>query len=160
MSATTSHRSSTDSRLTPATIAYLLTALGVAAGGLLHLEIWNDTKKDLPDVIPSVWVVQEGFLFNFAVSIVVAAAVVAVAFGALPLIRRYVIPAAIAVQIGSLAALIMSRRSEFLGYQDDVWDSDAKRTLWLEIATLVVALIALAIDVARNRQTTTSDRRR
>jgi hypothetical protein len=132
----------------------------VAAGGLLHLNIWNDEKKDLPSQIPHVWVVQEGFLFNFAVSMVVAAAVVAVAFGAVPVIRRYVIPAAIAVQIGSLAALILSRRSDFLGYQDKVWDTDAKQTLWLEIATLVVALIALAIDVARNRQTTTSDRRR
>lgn len=160
MSATTSHRSSTTTAShTPATIAYLLTAFGVAAGGLLHLKIWNNQKKDLPSQIPHVWVVQEGFLFNFAVSMVVAAAVVAVALGAVAVIRRYVIPAAIAVQIGALAALILSRRSDFLGYQDKVWDTDAKQILWLEIATLVVALIALAVDVMRNRQSNAADQR-
>lgn len=144
-------RPSTAGRFGPATILQLLAALGVLAGGLLHLQIWNDSKKDIPAQVPGVWVVQEGFLLNVAASVVVAGLLVATAFGALAVIRHLVLPAALVVLLGSIAALVLSRGPGIFGWSEKGWDGDAKQVLVVEIVATLLAVAALGLSWARAR---------
>lgn len=153
MSATTPNTSSTTLvPFTPATIAQLLAAAAVAAGGLVHLQIWNASKREIPSSVPGVWVVQEGFLLNVAASLVVALALVATAFGVLQAIRRHVIPAASGVEFGSIAVLVLSRGPGIFGWSEKGYDADAKKILTVEIVAVIVSLVALALSLAGDRR--------
>lgn len=124
------------------TVLWLVAAVAVLVGGILHLQIWNKDYKDLPSVVPGGWVVKVGFPVNAAVSVVVAAVLAGVAFGALSVLRRYVVPAALVLEVLSLAALIQSHRGTFLRYQEQEWDSDAKVVLVVEIGATVALVVA------------------
>lgn len=133
---------------------WVASAVFVLAGGVLHLLIWNETYKDLPSAVPGRWVVQTGFPINAAASVIVAAALVAVAFGALRTIRPYVVPAALALAVASLAALIQSRRGEFFNWSENGWDTDAKRVLVVEIIAVVLLIAAAVAPALLNRRQT------
>lgn len=122
----------------------LAAAIGVAAGGLLHLQIWNDSKRDIPAQVPGVWVVQEGFLLNVAASLVVAVALVVLTFRPEPRLRLLALVGAIAVEAGSIAALVLSRGPGIFGWSEKGWDADAKQVLIVEIVALLLAVAALA----------------
>lgn len=130
-------------------VLHVVTAVGVAVGGGLHLQIWADSKRDIPSQVPGVWVVQEGFLANVAISAVVAIAVVAAAFVGRAVLRRGSLVAALAVQLGSIAALVASRGSGVFGWSEKGWDADAKQVLTGEIVTAVLAVVALAWSFRR-----------
>ncbi len=155
MSTATDHDSTRRTALGPATIAQLLAAVAVLAGGLLHLRDWNDEKKDLPSQIPGVWVVQEGFLLNVAASLVLAALLVATAFGALRAVRRFVIPAALGLQLVSIAALVLSRGSGIFGWQEKGagYQDRAGQVLGVEIVAVVLLVVPFALTYAGTRRT-------
>ena len=130
----------------------IASALGTLAGGLLHLKVWNSDYKDLPDGrIPGLWVVKTGFPINAVISVVVAAAVVAVAFGLLAAIRRLAAPAALLVQLGSILALVLSRGSGTFGWSEKGYEGDAKQILAVEVATSVLLVATIAYAIARHR---------
>lgn len=133
----------------------IASALGTLAGGLLHLQVWNSDYQDLPDGrIPGLWVVKTGFPINAVASVVVAAAVVAVAFGLLATVRRLAAPAALLLQLGSIVALVMSRGSGIFDWTEKGYGGDAKRILVVEIATSVLLVVTIVYAVARHRPRT------
>jgi len=154
MSTATDHDSTARTALGPATIAQLLAAVAVAAGGVLHLQDWNDEKKDLPSQIPGVWVVQEGFLLNVAASLLLAVLLVATAFGALRAVHRLVIAAALGLELASIAALVLSRGSGIFGWQEKGagYKDRAGQVLTVEIVAVVLLVVAFALTYARTRR--------
>lgn len=129
-------------------------ALAVVAGGALHLRIWDQDYRDLPEgAIPGLWVVQTGFPVNAAVSVVVAAAMFAVALGALARGRVVVLATALAVQIGSTVALVASRGPGIFGWTEKGYSGDAGSILVLEIVAVVLIVAALLTGrVGRSRR--------
>lgn len=121
-------------------------ALFVAAGGLVHLREWVDTYRDVPSAAPGALVVTLGFPVNAAASLLLAAALVVAAVK----VRR-LLPAAIAanlaLQLGSLAALVLSRQASIFGWSEPRWTAGAKQTLVVELAALahLAALGGLAV---------------
>jgi hypothetical protein len=154
MSTATDHSRTTPTALGPATIAQLLAAVAVAVGGLLHLKDWDESKKDLPSQIPGVWVVQEGFLVNAAASLVLAALLVATAFGALIAFRRFVIPAALALEMASIAALLLSRGPGVFGWQEKGagYQDRPGQILAVEIAAVVLLVVAFGLTNVGTRR--------
>ena len=136
---------SADARLS--SVSSLVTGAGavaVAAGGALHLKIWDQDYRDLPEgAIPGLWVVQTGFPINAAVSVVVAAAMLAVALGAVARGRHVVLATALAVQIGSIVALVASRGPGIFGWSEKGYDGGADTILVVEIVAVVLILAAL-----------------
>ena len=137
------------------TALWVLSGVAVLAGGLLHLKIWNDQYKDLPSAVPGRNVVKLGFPVNAAASLIVALALVAVALGAVAVIRRYVVPVALALEVASLAALIQSRRGTFFDWSEKGWSSNAKQVLIVEIvATVLLVAAAFLPAFLKRRQAT------
>jgi len=122
----------------------LVAAALVLAGGIWHLKLWDDRYRDLPDQIPGVEVVKLGFPVNAAVSVVLAGLLL-VAGG-----RLAVLAAAMALEAGSIFALVDARTTVVLGWEDKTWDDDAVGILVLE----AVALALLAFLAWRSRRTT------
>ena len=130
----------------------IASAVGVLAGGLLHLKVWDSDYRDLPDGrIPGLWVVKTGFPLNAAASVVVAGLVVAVALGALPAIRRLAAPAALLVELGSIIALVMSRGSGIFDWTEKGYEGDAKQILVVEIVSSVLLVATIAYAIVRHR---------
>jgi hypothetical protein len=136
-----------------ALVAWLASAVGVLAGGLLHLKIWNSDYRMLPGggVIPGVWVVKVGFPINAGVSVLVAVALAVCAFGLVPAIRRFVIPVALAVEVASLGALIASRQSSIFKWTEKGYDSHAKEVLAVEIVTVLLLIAAAVLPTVLGR---------
>jgi hypothetical protein len=140
---------------TPLALAvWLASAVGVLAGGLIHLQIWNSTYRALPGggVIPGVWVVKVGFPINTAVSVLVAIALALCAFGMVPVIRRFVIPIALALEVSSLGALIASRQASIFKWTEKGYDSNAKEVLVIEIVTVVLLVAAAVLPTLLGRR--------
>lgn len=133
---------------------WLVSAIGVLAGGLLHLKIWDSDYRDLPSDagIPGAWVVKTGFPINTAVSVLVAAAVAVCAFGLLRVIRPYLIPVALAVEVASIGALVASRQSSIFGWAEKGYDSQAKQVLLVEIVTVVLLVGAAVLPTLLRRR--------
>lgn len=137
-----------------ALVAWLAAAVGVLAGGLLHLKIWNSDYRTLPGggVIPGAWVVKVGFPINAAVSVLVAVAVGLTAFGLVAAIRRFVIPVALAVEVASIAALVASRQSSIFSWTEKGYDTHAKQVLVVELVTVVLLVAAAVLPTALRRR--------
>lgn len=111
-------------------------AVGVLAGGVWHLLLWFDRYRELPSQIPGVEVVKLGFPVNAALSVAVAVALVALPGRVIPVL------AGLGLQAGSIAALVDSRTSTVLGWEESVWDTPAVGLLIVEVLT-AAALIAV-----------------
>lgn len=134
--------------------AWLASAVGVLAGGLLHLKIWNSDYRMLPGggVIPGVWVVKTGFPVNAAVSVLVAVGLALTAFGLVSVIRRFVIPVALAVEVGSVGALVASRQSSIFDWTEKGYTGDAKLVLIVELVTIVLLVGAAMLPTLLRRR--------
>lgn len=119
-----------------------LAAVLVAAGGIWHAVLWQDRYRDLPSQIPGVSVVKVGFPINAVASIVIAVLLV------LLVGRLIIILAALALQLGSIAALVDARTAVVLGWEDKVWDTPAVGVLALELVASAL-LVGLALLVVR-----------
>ena len=143
------------SRFSITTIPAVLAAIGVAAGGVLHLQIWRSDYKPIPDgAVPGLWVVKKGFPINAGVSFVVALVLLAFAFGFVVRVGRLGLLAAVGVEAGSIAALVLSREASIFGWKEPDWSSDAKKVIVVEIASVVLAIVTLAVDMRRSAATT------
>ncbi|MGI8757611.1 MAG: hypothetical protein ACR2MB_17495 [Acidimicrobiales bacterium] len=134
------------------TAGWVLAALAVLAGGLLHLKIWNSDYRDLPKEVPGWWVVKVGFPVNAASSVVIALALALVAFGAVVALRRFIVPAALALEVGSIAALVQSRRGTIFRWSEKGWTTNAKQVLIVEIVGTVLLVIAAMLPAYLKRR--------
>ncbi len=151
MAATTTPTSSSSSRFTPVTAVAGLSALGVLYGGILHFQIWKSDYKDIPDgAVPGLWVVKKGFPINAAVSVVLAIALLLFAVGVIVRLGKLAVLGAAAVELGSIIALVLSRKASIFGWKETGWDGDAKKVLVTEIVSVVLLVATLFLDYHRN----------
>ena len=80
---------------------------------------------------------REGFIVNFAASVVLAAALVAVATK-LPKLTVPVILANVAFQISSLGILIATRVGSVFGWAEPVWTNGANQARAAELGAIVM----------------------
>jgi hypothetical protein len=128
----------------------LAAASFVAAGGFVHLREWLDTYREVPASAAGAAVVRVGFPLNAAASAVVAGALV---FCAMRRTRfaPHIVAAAIVLQAGSLAALVLTRTSSLLGWAEPVWTLGADQTRAVEIGALISLAAAVAVATLPGR---------
>jgi len=118
-------------------------ALLVLAGGAIHLQLWLDQYRDVPSDVPGAFVVNPGFLVSAVVSLVLAVAIL--------FVRRPILwLVALLFEVVSIVALVLSRQASVLGWEEPVWNADAKRTIAVEILAVLALLVLLAVDYARS----------
>ncbi len=136
-----------------AKVLVLAGAVAVALGGILHLRTWNSDYRTIPDgAVPGLWVVKTGFPLNAAVSIVLAALLVAIAFRALGAFRLPILGAALLVQVGSIAAMVASRGPGIFGWKEAGYEGDAIQILVVEVVGCVLLIAALLLELADRRR--------
>lgn len=117
------------------TLVPRLAAAGlILIGGVIHLGLWAKGYRQIPTIGPL-------FLANAAVSALIATALV---FTANPRVAM----AGVAVSIGSLGALTLSRTVGLFGFTEG-WTIDSWRTVAAEVGALVA--IATTMTARRNR---------
>lgn len=123
----------------------LATALFTAAGGFIHLREWSETYRAVPASAPGAALVRVGFPINGALSLLVAGLLV---WCAVRPVRRtvVVVAAAIALQVGSLAVLILTRTGTVLGWTEPVWTRGANQSRAVEIGALITAVAVLGLQ--------------
>lgn len=128
----------------------LAAAAFVAAGGYVHAREWFETYRDVPSSVPGSEVVTVGFPVNVAISVVVVLALVVSALWR-PAWARLVAVAALAFQIGSVAALVISHEASLFGWTQPIYTPGAQQSLAVEIGAVVCLLAALGLDLAQRR---------
>ena len=126
------------------TFVRLLAALAVLGSGVLHLKIWNSQYKGdlLPSSFPGAWVVKTGFPAQAAVCVALVALLL--------FVRRPIVwVAALLVQVGSVAALVLSREASIFGWKEPVWNSDAKQVLGVEVVAVLALIVLFILDYQR-----------
>jgi len=122
-------------------------AVAVALGGLLHLRVWDSDYREIPNgAVPGLWVVKTGFPANAVASVLVAAALVVLAFGVLGRARLAVIGAALALQVGSIVALVASRGPGIFGWTETGYEGDALQILAVEVVAVVLLVGTIVAD--------------
>lgn len=105
-------------------------------GGFVHLQVWQDGYRAIPNIGPL-------FLVNVAASTLIAVALV---------LRpsRWVAVLGVGLALASLSALVMSRTVGLLGFTERVWTDDAFRTVAAEVgATVAIALLFVVKQAAQ-----------
>ncbi len=104
-------------------------------GGFVHLQLWQDGYRAIPNIGPL-------FLVNVVASALIAAAVV---------LRpsRWIAVLGVGLALASVSALVMSRTVGLLGFTERGWTDDAFRTVAAEVG----AIVAIALVVVVNRGT-------
>ena len=137
------------------TVLRLVAAALVLAGGLLHYQIWDSDYRDIPDgALPGLDVVKIGFPVNAAVSVLLA--VLLVVFARRPIVWL----AALLFELACIVTLVLSRQASVFGWEETGYNDDAKKVLVVEVLSVVVLGLLLAVDFARSPSTTaTTDAR-
>ena len=126
---------------------YLGLALFVAAGGYVHLREWLDHYRHLPSGVPGAWVVKVGFPVNAAVSGFLAVTLVVIAVsGTDRRVGPVMVGSTALFQLGSLAALILTRTGSVFGWSEQVWTRGAEQSRAVEIGALLLAMAVTALD--------------
>lgn len=115
----------------------------VIAGGYVHAREWWDVYRDLPASVPGAWVVRIGFPVQAVVSVVVG--------GALLMASRHlawlpaVVAGALALQVGSVGALVTSSEGTLLGWSEPGYSQSAQQALAVEGGAVVCLLGVLVL---------------
>ena len=129
----------------------------VLAGGYVHAREWWDVYRDLPSSVPGAAVVRIGFPVNAVVSLVVA--------GGLAIASRRLagltvaVAGALALQVASVAVLVLSSEGTFLGWTEPGYSQAAQQALAVEggaVVCLVGALVLRRVVFAGRRQLATA----
>ena len=118
-------------------LSRLAAATFVAAGGLVHLDLWRTGYRGIRYIGPL-------FAANVAVSAVLALAVLVVR-------DRRVVAAGIGFAVASLAALVASRTVGLLGFTERAWTDDALRAATAEVGAVVALAAAVVVATHRRR---------
>lgn len=114
----------------------------VLAGGFVHAREWWDVYRDLPSSVPGAAVVRVGFPINALVSAVVAGALLVAALR--PAWLSAVVGVALALQVGSAAALVASSEGTLLGWSEPGYSLAARQALAVE-AGAVLCLVGVGL---------------
>lgn len=131
------------------TPAAVLSAMFIAAGGIIHLREWFEVYRHVPASTPGAAVVRVGFPVNAAASILLVIALVLVVRRASRLTHATIV-IALAFQVASLATLFATRMGSVFGWSEPTWTPGAEQTRAVEAAA-IVALLALAAVARRDR---------
>lgn len=137
-------------RLRPIAGMAIMSALFVAAGGLIHLREWLELYRHVPASVPGAAVVRVGFPVNTGLSLLVAVSLIAAVLWRRSWAPHVVVAAAI-LQAGSLATLVATRTGSVLGWTEPAWTTGAKEALAVEIGA-IVTLFAVAVLGAQQRR--------
>ena len=129
----------------------ILAALLIAAGGVVHFLEWNDAYRHLPGDVAGAALVKIGLPVNAVLSLLVAVALVVTLFAVRRLFTATVV-AAVVFQLGSLAALVVSREGSLFGWQEATWTGAAEQSKVLEIAALVCLGAVLVTQARRHAE--------
>lgn len=128
-------------------------ALFVAAGGFVHLREWLDLYRDIPASTPGAAVVRIGFPVNAALSALLSGALLVAAFrGLRP--ARYLVGVVLAFQVGSLAALVLSRTGSVFGWSEPIWTRGADQARAVGIGAVICLVAVAAVTAAQQRRAT------
>ena len=111
-------------RLVPAAVL-------VAAGGVVHLQLWLGGYRGIPFIGP--W-----FVANAVVSAVIAGALLITA-------DRRVAAAGLALSLSSLAALVLSRTVGLFGFLERTWTDQAVAATGAEVGAVVALALILFV---------------
>jgi len=129
----------------------MLAAAGyVAAGGYVHLREWFEQYRSVPASVSGAAVVRVGFPINAAVSVVLAALLVAAAVR-LPRLAVPAIVATAAFQAAALALLVASRVGSVAGWSEPAWTLGAEQARAVEIGALLSLAAAAGLGWMRAR---------
>jgi hypothetical protein len=109
----------------------------VLGGGVIHLQQWDATYRHLLSTIPGVWVVQGGFLADFALSVVATAALIALGR------KAWVLALTLAFQASAIVALLVSRRGSLFGWMEHGWSAGSRQIIGIAAAAVIVLAAAL-----------------
>ncbi len=114
-------------------LRYVAAAL-ILVGGLVHLKLYDDGYKDVPDQN-----LGRSFLLNAAASVVIAVALVATR-------HLLVLLAGLVLVNGTLLAFALSRGPGIFGFTETGWNPSPEAAIALvcEIAAAVLLLVLLA----------------
>jgi len=131
----------------------LVLAAFVAAGGFIHLREWLDTYRNVPAAAPGSALVRIGFPIKAGVSLVLAAAILAVAAAGLrPRVAALVLAVTGIFEAASLTTLILSRTGSVLGWSEPVWTMGADQARAVEIGALVVVAATFAYGLVGRKK--------
>jgi len=116
-------------------ITRVAAAAFVIVGGLVHLQLWRSGYKGIPYI--GTW-----FIANVAVSVALAAVVVAVN-------NAWVNLGGVLFSLSSLVALVMSRTTGLFGFTERAWTDQAVRATTAELG----AIVAFAVILVAARRT-------
>ncbi len=123
-----------------------LGAVLILVGGVVHLSLYQAGYQSIPKIGPL-------FLFNVAVSVVIAVALVVRPLGAFAV-------AGLLFSIGTLAGFVLSRTTGILGFREMGWDPKASTAFVADLLTLgVLGLWFKATRPKRNATAVLGDRR-
>ena len=123
----------------------------VLAGGFIHYRLWQQQYKDLPAAVPGRWVTRTGFPVNAGLSVLLALGLIAMGFPLFARLRPFVLLAAIAFELGSIAMLVTTRyRAVFDWIEKHDWGTGPKRAIGVEIAAVVALLAVVVFDRDRS----------
>ena len=125
-----------------------LAALYVGAGGLVHLLEWRSTYRFVPAELPGSALVRIGFPVNFVTSLVLVAALVATLF-AYRRLARWVVAAALAFQLVSVALVVLTRTGSVAGWMEPEWTDAADQALVVGLAAAVLLAGAVVARLPR-----------
>jgi hypothetical protein len=108
--------------------------VAVVLGGSVHLQRWSDGYRSLS--------VGPLFLVDVAASVVLAVALFAVS-------DRRAVYAALALSIGALAALALSRTTGLAGFAETGLDRSAVEAVTIEVAAVALLTATLASGSGR-----------
>ena len=96
---------------------------------------------------------RTGFPLNAAASLLLAVGLIAMGFSVFARLRPFVLLAALGLELGSIAILVITRyRSVFGWIEKDDWGTDPKRTIVVEILAVVALLAVIVFDRDRTRR--------
>ncbi len=120
--------------------ALLLAAVAFAIGGLDHARLWHRGYAEVEVVGPL-------FLLNAIGTLVVLVLLLA------DRVRLFVL-GVLAISLGSIVSILISHTGSFFGFAEGGWDGSSKLILWSEVASVVLALAAVALGAFRSGEVT------
>lgn len=122
----------------------LAATLYTLLGGYVHIHEWLKGYRNIPASVPGSWLVRLGFPLNAAASVLLAGALVLVAWR----LPKFVVPALLAnigFHVSSLAVLIGTRVGSVFGWAEPSWTPGANQARAVEIGALLLSGLAVVV---------------
>lgn len=123
----------------PALVALVLAAIAFAIGGVDHARLYHRGYAEVEVVGPL-------FLLNAIGTLAV------LLIGLTGRIRLFML-GVLAISLGSIVSILFSHEGSFFGFREGGWDGDATLIIAVEIASVLLVLVAGALGALRDEET-------